>query len=157
MQDSVLDLVTSKLVGLLISIQGLRFDVVLSSKDLDNLNTKSKKASTVVDVSVNVLGPAESANRVGDILLQHSCFLQHPIFLIPEIIYINPQYFYSGGVKDDLRALIGPAPKAEDQTLSSHLHDGLEDVLASLAEPQEAAESVQNCMRSGLLRTNLKS
>lgn len=149
-------MVTSKYVDLLGSFQDLSFEVVLSSQSLDSLRTRGKKISTIIDVSVNILGPAEYADRVGDTLLEQRCFLQHPISLTSGIKYINPQYFYCGDGRDDLRALIGPALKVDDQVASRRLHSGIEDILASLAEPEEGTEPEQTSMTTDFLETNLK-
>ena len=43
-----------------------------------------------------------------------SSYLQHPVFLEPGVLYINPQFFYSTAEKTDLRHLVGPP--VEDET-----------------------------------------
>lgn len=154
-QIGILDLVTSNYINLLSSLRGLSFAVILSSEDLNTLQEKTKK-SLICEVSVNILGTAADADQVGDILLQNRCFLQHPVFLSTGTKYINPQYFYSKGTRDDLRELIGPASRSEAKALSTRLQDGLEDVLSSLAGQEQHVDSVQVPLTNSMLRTKLK-
>lgn len=153
-QIGILDLVTSNYINLLSSLRGLSFAVILSSDDLNTLKKKTK--SLICEVSVNILGTAADADQVGDILLQNRCFLQHPVFLSTGTKYINPQYFYPKGTRDDLRELIGPASSSEAKALSTRLQDGLEDVLSSLAEQEQHVDSVQVPLTNNMLRTKLK-
>lgn len=137
-------------------MRGLSFAVILSSDDLSILKKKAKKTSLIFEVSVNILGPAADADQVAETLLQNKCFLQHPIFLSPGTKYINPQYFYSEGTREDLSRLIGPASTSEAAALSRRLQDGLEDVLSSLAEQEQHVDSVQVPLTNNMLRTKLK-
>lgn len=137
-------------------MRGLSFAVILSSDDFNTVQKKAKKTSLIFEVSVNILGPAADAEPVADTLLQNRCFLQHPNFLSPGTKYINPQYFYSGGTRDDLRNFIGPASRSEAEALSRRLQDGLEDVLSSLAEQEQHTDSVQVPLANDMLRTKLK-
>lgn len=145
-------------MDLLNSIQGLSFVVVLSSDDFDTLRKKTKKTSIIFGVSVNIIGPAKDAEKVADTLLRNRCFLQHPIFLDPGTKYMNPQYFYSNDKKYDLSNFIGPASRAEAETLSRRLRDGLEDVLGSLAEnmQEQGIDNVRLPLANDVLRTTLK-
>lgn len=136
-------------------MRGLSFAVIMSSDDLNTLKKRTRK-SLIFEVSVNILGPAADADQVADTLLQHRCFLQHPVFLSPGTKYINPQYFYSKGTRDDLRELIGPASRSEAEALSRRLQDGLENVLSSLAEQEQHVDSVQVPLTNNMLRTILK-
>lgn len=152
----ILDLVTSNYIGLLASIHGLSFVVILSSDDLNTLKKKAKKTSLIFEVSVNIIGPARDADQVADTLLQNRCFLQHPVFLSPGTKYVNPQYFYSECERDDLRDLIGPAPRIEAEALSRRLKDSLEDVLGSLAVQEQSIDTERLPLAKEVLRTKLK-
>lgn len=152
----ILDLITSKHIDLLNSIHGLSFVVIVSSDDFNTLKKKAKKTSLVFGVTVNILGPERDAGQVGDTLLRNRCFLQHPVFLSPGTKYINPQYFYTEGTRDDLRDLIGSAPRTEAEALSRRLQAGLEDVLDSLAEQRQGVDSVRVPLANEILRTKLK-
>lgn len=149
----ILDLVTSKYIDLLSSIQGLSFVVVLSSDDFDTLKKKAKKSSLIFEVSINIIGPARVADQVADTLLHHKCYLQHPVFLSPGTKYINPQYFYAEDTKDDLRHFIGPSSMIEAETLFRQLRNGLEDVFGSLAEQEQGRDIIQVPLGNGVLRT----
>lgn len=154
----ILDLVTSKYINLLNSIQELSFVVVLSSDDFDTLPKKAKKTPIIFGVSVNIIGPARDADKVAATLLRNRCFLQHPVFLGSETKYINPQYFYSEDTKEDLSNLIGPASRVEAETLSRRLRDGVEDALGSLAEhmQEQGIDNVRLPLANDVLRTTLK-
>lgn len=152
----ILDLVTSKYIDLLSSIRGLSFVVVVSSDDFDTLKKKAKKTSIVLEVSVNIIGPERGADQVAETLLQARCFLQHPVFLSPAIKYINPQFFYSGDSRDDLRRFIGPASRIEAEALSRRLQNGLEDVFGSLAEQEHGIDNIHVPLTKDILRTKLK-
>lgn len=154
----ILDLVTSKYITLLNSIQELSFVVVISSDDFHTLQKKAKKAPIIFEVSVNIIGSARDADKVADTLLRNRCFLQHPVFLDSRTKYINPQYFYSENIKEDLSNLIGPASRVEAETLSRRLRDGLEDVLGSLGEhmQEQGTGNVRFPLANDVLRTTLK-
>lgn len=152
----ILDLVTSKYIDLLSSIHGLSFVVVVSADDFDTLKKKAKKTPVVLEVSVNLIGPEREADQVAEILLRARCFLQHPVFLSPGIKYINPQYFYSGDSRDDLRSFVGPAPRIEAEALSRRLQNGLEDVFGSLATQEQDIDTTHVHLAKDSLRTKLK-
>lgn len=152
----ILDLVTSKHIDLLSPIHGLSFNVVLSSDDFGTLKKRTKKTPDIFEVSVNIIGPARDAEQAADILLRNRCFLQHPVFLSHGIKYINPQYFYSGDTRDDLRYLIGPASRTEADAHSRRLQDGLEDAFGSLAKREQCVDDAQMPLAKELLRTSLK-
>ncbi|KAK6839362.1 hypothetical protein PG987_005228 [Apiospora arundinis] len=126
----ILDLVTTKILNTLRELPQITYAAVLDASAL--LKPPKKKAQhVVVDVSVNISGPHEIIDDIGALLTKSKGFLQHPCFLKGETPYINPHYYYTGGVRTDLTHLIGPA--AEDSE-TSELAQGLGDVLDSLAE-----------------------
>lgn len=152
----ILDFVTSKYIDLLSSIHGLSFVVVVSSDDFDTLKKKAKKTPIVLEVSVNLIGPERGADQAAKTLLQARCFLQHPVFLSRGIKYINPQYFYSGDSRGDLRNFIGPASRIEAEALSKRLQNGLEDVFGSLAAQVQGIDNIHVPLAKGILRAKLK-
>lgn len=125
----VLDSVTSKQLGFLQQLPGIQFSVVFSS----DVKPRAKKTATIVDVSVNVLGPLGLADEVAEILDRQGGYLQHPVSLQTNTRYINPQYFYPNGMKHDLRQYIGPAPKRDTEKRMRRLQQELEDAIGSLA------------------------
>ncbi|KAK6857174.1 hypothetical protein PG995_007361 [Apiospora arundinis] len=111
-------------------LEAITYAAVLDASALPK-PPKKKTQHLVVDVSVNISGPHEIIDDAGALLTKVKGFLQHPCFLKAETPYINPHYYYPGGVKTDLTHLIGPA---SEESETSELAQGLGDVLDSLAE-----------------------
>jgi hypothetical protein len=104
----MLDLITTRYLHSLGKFSELLFTAVLSSSSLNIILRKPNHKKTIVDISVNIIGPERIADDVGDILADDSAYLQHPFFLEAGTRYINPQYFYSRNENTDLKHLIGP-------------------------------------------------
>jgi SWI/SNF-related matrix-associated actin-dependent regulator of chromatin subfamily A3 len=137
---------------------GLSFTAVVAASSLHNILRKRSNNKPVFDISVNIIGPESTADDVGTALADSSAYLQHPFFLEARIRYINPQYFYSGVDKTDLRHLIGP-PTTNSR--SSHVSEGVESVLNSLYDPFGAAlshedKTVSVTIDERFIRTKLK-
>lgn len=64
-------------------------------------------------------------DEVGQAMADANLVLQHPVFLDPNIPYMNPHYLYLGEVTD-LRHLIGPMPKDGKSTVSHAIDDALD-------------------------------
>ncbi|KAI1068205.1 hypothetical protein LB507_004230 [Fusarium sp. FIESC RH6] len=75
---------------------------------------RSKTNKSTVQATINVYGPRSLMDEVDRALSDISSDLQHPVFLEPGLLYINPQFFYSTAEKTDLRHLVGPP--VEDDT-----------------------------------------
>ncbi|RYP62194.1 hypothetical protein DL771_009826 [Monosporascus sp. 5C6A] len=125
----MLDLITTKHLHSLGTFLELSFTAVIASSNLTNILRKPTHNKAIVDISVNIMGPERIAGDVGDTLANASAYLQHPFFLQIGIRYINPQYFYSGNEKTDLRHLIDPLTT---DPRSMHVSEGIENMLESL-------------------------
>ncbi|KAM0228893.1 hypothetical protein ACHAPO_010417 [Fusarium lateritium] len=93
-------------------------------------STISGSKSHVRTATVNIYGPKHLMGKIYQALAELKSYLQHPVFLQPDIPYINPQFLYSTGEKTDLRHLVGP--KCEDITSDASrsidgVMDGLDD------------------------------
>ena len=125
----MLDLITTRYLHSLGKFSELLFTAVLSSSSLNTILRKPNHKKTIVDISVNIIGPERIANDVGDILADDSAYLQHPFFLETGTRYINPQYFYSRNENTDLKHLIGP-PTIDSKSV--RVSEGVENLLESL-------------------------
>ncbi|KAL3600098.1 hypothetical protein FPOAC2_04329 [Fusarium poae] len=93
------------------------------------LDGKGKKSSKqIVQATINVYGPKHFMDEVDQALSTIPSSLQHPLFLEPNIPYINPQFFYPGHEKTDLRHLVGQ--NSEDGT--SGLSHAVDEIMGSL-------------------------
>ncbi|RYP79693.1 hypothetical protein DL769_002811 [Monosporascus sp. CRB-8-3] len=125
----MLDLVTTKYLHSLGTFLDLSFTAVIASSSLNNILRKPNHNKAIADISVNIMGPERIAGNVGNTLANASAYLQHPFFLQTGIRYINPQYFYSGNEKTNLRHLIDP-PTTDSRSM--HVSEGIESLLESL-------------------------
>ena len=126
---AVVDLNTMAYLQSLQQFPQLSFTAIVSSSWLSSLSRKSARQKPVLDMTVNILGPPELADEVGEAVAKASGYLQHPVFLDPGIPYVNPHYFYSKDEDLDLRHFIGQ----QQETLGiTHIVEGIEDALASL-------------------------
>lgn len=90
-----LDIVTSKQLEGLRALPGLQFTLVALSTDLKSIK---QRATKILDVSINVIGPIGLENEIASMLNKQGCYLQHPVCLKMDIRYNNPQYFYPDGI-----------------------------------------------------------
>lgn len=123
-----LDQITSGALQTLEKFQTCRVTAVIEKKFLSQ--TKSGgKSKGIFPLSVNVFGPEDEADKVGETLADASIFLQHPCFLEDGIQYCNPQYFYPDNRKTYLTDIIG---LSERELRAKRLSDEVEGVFASL-------------------------
>jgi len=130
---AVLDLVTATYLHSLRRFTELFYTAVVSSSWLGSISRKLTRKKTIIDLTVNVMGPENLADDVGEAVAEASGYFQHPVFLEAGIPYINPHYFYPGNRRSDLRHLIGPA---KPDSKSIRVYNGIETVLESLDNPQ---------------------
>ncbi|KAK8024371.1 SNF2 family N-terminal domain-containing protein [Apiospora rasikravindrae] len=126
----VLDIVTTEILNSLHGRPQITHKAVLDASALPKLH-KKKPQHVVVDISINMSGPSDKIDVVGDALTKDNGFLQHPCYLPAGTPYVNPHYYYPSGIRTDLAHLIGPPT---DDTESSELSQGLESVMNNLAE-----------------------
>ncbi|KAK7424246.1 hypothetical protein QQX98_000514 [Neonectria punicea] len=152
-----LDRITTSYLVHLEKFEGISFSAILPSAGLDKISGKKTKKSTIIDVTINILGPDTLAERVGEALADGSAYLQHPAFLDADIKYLNPHYFYPDDVMTDLRHLIGPR---QEDARSKQICQGIETVLQSLggaSSPNSSEEyDVETLAKSFLANTRLK-
>ncbi|KAI0022442.1 SNF2 family N-terminal domain-containing protein [Xylariomycetidae sp. FL0641] len=130
---------------------------------LDLVSTRILRAlrglpHVMTHASVNLYGPEEMLNRIGDAITQENGYLQHPNLLSEDLKYINPHYFYSKGVRIDLRHLVGPPTGTPEASILSR---GLEDALKGLSTASQPTTRysgvVQLACEEGEITTPLKS
>ncbi|KAH0537127.1 hypothetical protein FGG08_006060 [Glutinoglossum americanum] len=137
---AVLDLVTTAHLHSLRQFSDLSFIAIVSSSWLSSVPRKATHKKTIINLTVNVMGPEAYADDVGEAVAAASGYFQHPVFLEAGISYINPHYFYPGNQKSDLRHLIGPA-KTDSRVM--RIFDGIENVLESLDNPSSLPVSLE--------------
>ncbi|KAK3995722.1 SNF2 family N-terminal domain-containing protein [Cladorrhinum sp. PSN332] len=126
-----LDLITTRYLNALQSLNTVTSMAVVSSSNLSKIPTKTTRKKTIIDITVNILGPDHLAETVGNLLSAVACCLQHPVYLHPNMQYKNPHYFYPNGIMSDLRHCIGPAITDTD---SVRVGQKIENVLESLGD-----------------------
>lgn len=119
------------------------FSAVIAADALYGKGSKLKVAT--IKATINIHGPERMMGEVDQVLSEVSLDLQHPVFLEPEVVYINPQFFYPTAEKTDLRHLVGPAP--EDAT--SDKSRAITGVMESLDDCPENI-STKGCPRDYL-------
>jgi hypothetical protein len=87
------------------------------------------KSKGIFPLSLNVFGPEDEGDIIGERLANASAFLQHPCFLEDGYEYYNPQYFYPDNKKTYLTYLVG---LSESEMRAKRLSDEVEEVLVSL-------------------------
>ncbi|KAK6343600.1 hypothetical protein TWF730_011191 [Orbilia blumenaviensis] len=118
------------------SIQGLgeiSFRVVISSSNFSRIPKNACSKKTRINVTINILGPENIAEKVGEKLEDEQTYLQHPVFLEQGIKYANPHYFYDDEALADLRHLIGPMPT---DNKSQQISRDIQSILESLDHVQ---------------------
>ncbi|KAJ3455734.1 hypothetical protein MRS44_017216 [Fusarium solani] len=88
---------------------------------------KSNRKPSPVEITVNVYGPRNLMDEVGQAMADVNVVLQHPVFLDPETSYMNPHYLYPRK-RTDLRHLIGPVPKESKSAVSQAIDDALDSL-----------------------------
>ncbi|KAK4162973.1 SNF2 family N-terminal domain-containing protein [Cladorrhinum sp. PSN259] len=153
-----LDVITSRYLNALQCLQTLRFEAVMSSSNLAKIARKGHAKGTILDITVNILGPETSAQTAGGLLAKADCCLQHPAYLEQDIQYKNPHYFYVSGTMTDLRHFIGPVIKETDSLRASRRIDQVLESLGDAAVIGSAVldDAVLATIRRCLLNTNLK-
>ncbi|RFN45450.1 hypothetical protein FIE12Z_10316 [Fusarium flagelliforme] len=133
------------------------FSAVISVNVLSGKRIKSKKS--IIQATINVYGPKHQMDEVDQALSEISSYLQHPVFLEPDVPYINPQFFYPSAEKTDLRDLVGA--RSEDAT--SGTSRVVDEVMESLDDWSEYIntkgchrEFLQAMLDRYLLGTQLK-
>ncbi|KAK4163148.1 SNF2 family N-terminal domain-containing protein [Cladorrhinum sp. PSN259] len=153
-----LDLKTTGHLNTLQSLKNLTFTAVLSSSNLAKIPRKSTRKKTIIDITINILGPEELAEAVGDLLANVDCCLQHPTYLEPNIQYKNPHYFYTDGTMTDLRHLIGPVIKESESVWVSRRIDkifeslGNVEMVDSVPRKEENLTQVRKCLHNTTLK-----
>ncbi|KAM0430108.1 hypothetical protein ACHAPT_006114 [Fusarium lateritium] len=108
--------------------KGVSFVAIVGIEFLKAKCGKSNRKPSPVEVTVNVYGPRNSMDEVGQAMTDVHVNLQHPVCLDPEILYMNPHYFYLQGQRTDLRHLVGPVPKESKSTVSQAIDDALDSL-----------------------------
>jgi len=123
---AVLDTASS---GKLRSCQGfpLRYEAVIRA---NASNRSGVDRSSVISISINIIGPELIAEVIGDKLSQSDAYLQHPWCLDAGIPYMNPHYFSPQGRVDltHMIAVIGNEVQRRDRNYLAILLDSFSAV-----------------------------
>lgn len=127
---------------------------VVESKNVPQ-NRSSTGKRGIISLSINVYGPIENADRVGDVLSRASAFLQHPFSLEGGYEYFNPQMFRSGTEMQNLTHLVG---LTESDIKAKIISDEVTQVFESLDNIQLHNEESQRSINLQLeaVTTQLK-
>jgi len=125
-----LDNVTSVVLESLFTFSACHVTAVVESATLHRTRLYGRSKG-IFALSLNVFGPEDQGDIIGDRLANASAFLQHPCFLEDGYEYYNPQYFYPNNKMTYLTHLIG---LSESELKAKRLSDEVEGVLASLDE-----------------------
>ncbi|KAL8365396.1 hypothetical protein RB595_004276 [Gaeumannomyces hyphopodioides] len=117
----MLDIVTGRLLKALDGIDGILFQAVIRSVDVQ------AKTNGILPVSINILGPESRTDLVGDRLASLNAYLQHPYTLDSGVEYLNPHFFQKK--REYITHLVGAVEDSPEKMLS----DEIEDVMASLS------------------------
>ncbi|KAH7165443.1 SNF2 family N-terminal domain-containing protein [Dactylonectria macrodidyma] len=153
-----LDAITASYLQAVKRFQDTSLTAVIHSASMDKIPGKRTKKATIIDATINILGPGGLAEAVGDALADTSAYLQHPLFLEEGVQYLNPHYFYFDGRMTDLRHLIGPR---QEDSRCSRISQGIESALESSGNDASITISgkhdVDHIVESLLADTHLKS
>ena len=145
----ILDQIRARQLRSLEKFSSLTFRAICPISTLGQASGKKR----IIDISVNILGPEDLTDAVGDALAAASAYLQHPCFLDPGVRYINPHYFCFGEELADMRAHIGPAktdPKSSEA--SEELSRLLDSLDCTFTIPANEGSEIEQ----GLILTPLK-
>ncbi|KAF4331833.1 promoter binding RUSH-1alpha [Fusarium beomiforme] len=161
---SVLDCDTAAILMLTAErTRSVSFAAVIRVDKFHGKRRKSGKGSAV-EASVNIYGPRSLMDEVDGALSEigsYRSYLQHPTFLEPDILYINPQFFYPSSLKTDLRHLVGSSSQSNDlkSNTSQEVEEAM-DCLESWSGDITAlgcrAEDMHRILNQFLLDTSLK-
>ncbi|KAI0376819.1 SNF2 family N-terminal domain-containing protein [Hypomontagnella monticulosa] len=154
---AILDLVTTTHLNSLQALEDITYEAIISSTDLKKIPRTATRKVVIIDVTINIYGPEDLAERVGDILTKSSAYLQHPVFLLPQIRYVNPHYFYPANEVADLRHLVGPRKR---DSRSARVSQALDTLLDSLGNARNSGDlgrlpsefTVENFLRDTQLK-----
>ncbi|UZP37041.1 hypothetical protein NXS19_004857 [Fusarium pseudograminearum] len=142
------------LISIANKVRLVSFAAIISVNALGGRRTKNPKIP--IKATVNIYGPKSLMDEVDQALSVIPLYLQHPDFLETGITYINPQFFYPGPEKTDLRHLVGGA----SENVTSELVDGVMQCLDSCSEDGSGTETspspFQPIFNQYLLETKLK-
>jgi hypothetical protein len=110
-----------------------------------SLGGKSKR---IFPLSLNIFGPEDEADSIGEQLANAGVFLQHPCFLENGFEYYNPQYFYPDNKKTYLTYIIG---LGESDIRAKRLSDEVEGVLTSLDDTSFLSGDTHDFVPEGIV------
>lgn len=125
---AVLDVQTTSKLQVLNHIAGTRYEAVV---ELRNIVKRKSKSQEPFDVTINILGPLDSADEVSLALSKAGVFLQHPEALDTKIDYFNPDILVFPGHEPMMREYIGVGTATGKQ---KHRIRDIEEILGSLGQ-----------------------
>ncbi|EPS38640.1 hypothetical protein H072_7602 [Dactylellina haptotyla CBS 200.50] len=108
---------------------GVEFRAIISCDWFGQVPRQLGQKKKRINISLNIYGFENLAEKVGDIIAAVSGYLQHPAYLEPGLEYKNPHYFYLDDTMTDLRHLVVPIRQDGRSRLVTQ---GIEDALESL-------------------------
>ncbi|KAK0726532.1 SNF2 family N-terminal domain-containing protein [Apiosordaria backusii] len=151
---ALVDLITTRHLEALLHLENIIFTAVMSATSFAKIPRKATRKKTIIDVTVNISGPEHLADAVGAALAHLNCHLQHPVYLDSALGYKNPHYFYPGGIRTDLRHLIGPEPEAAEIT-SAQVSQHIDALLGSLDEHSTEGSNEIECNITAIVQLHL--
>ncbi|KAI8711490.1 hypothetical protein NCS52_01412700 [Fusarium sp. LHS14.1] len=146
----ILDQIRARQLRSLETFSNITFRAICPISTLGRTSGKKR----IIDISVNILGPEDLADEVGDALAAASAYLQHPCFLESDVRYINPHYLCFREGLADMRAHVGPA---KTDPKSSQASEELNRLLDSLDCTSTLPTNEDGEIENGLILTPLKS
>ncbi|ORY68436.1 SNF2 family N-terminal domain-containing protein [Pseudomassariella vexata] len=132
----------------MLRISELDFEAVAETKVLrDTIGRAQKPSEALIRVSINIYGPPNQANYVGDLLSSHKLWLQKPEYARRDLPYENPQVLVFEGL--DASILDTPVEmlqrvkvQAKPRTEEEHLHQTISDVY-NRSKRQEGLQQIR--------------
>ena len=157
-QQSLLDENTGLILTYVTNkVPHVSFLAVIGVNFLSGKRGKTKKST--IKATINFYGPRSLMGEIDRALSDVSSYLQHPVFLEPNVLYINPQFFYSTVDKTDLRHLVGP-PVECDRSHTTQAVDGVIECMDDWSDNIHTREFRQSYLQplfnQYLLETKLK-
>ncbi|KAJ4267107.1 hypothetical protein NW762_003205 [Fusarium torreyae] len=156
---SVLDCHTARiLMHAAEKVEDVSFVAVLAVEHFHPKRGKATRKRSPIEATINVYGPRHLIDDVDQVLSEVDAYLQHPVFLEPEIAYFNPQYLYPDQEKIDLRHLIGPIPEKAKSDTSRAIDEALEclDGWAEVSPTNFEVNKLDDIINPFLIDTRLK-
>ncbi|KAK3984615.1 SNF2 family N-terminal domain-containing protein [Cladorrhinum sp. PSN332] len=133
---AVLDTRTSSKLKTLRAMPNVSFGAILEKGSVSKRQSKARILKGPFEMSLNIHGPRDLADRVGNTLSEVKAYLQHPKHLPPNIVYRNPQFFtFPDQDEIHMTSLVGISNKPESAWAQNvKISDEISGILEELSE-----------------------